>query len=87
MRFFNRLTLMVFAFSRLVEKDDGSDRHGLTVSVETRRASARRRATVFAVPGTTLRGARSARGTRTKRRDVMRGWGTVSVRVAILWLP
>ena len=55
----------------------------LTLSVERRRASARNRATVFPVPGTTRRGATSASGTRTKRRLVMRGCGTVRRRVAI----
>ena len=62
-------------------------RHGLTRSSETRRASARRRATVFPVPGTTRRGARPASGTRTKRREAIRGCGTVSVRVATRALP
>ncbi len=56
---------------------------GLTRSVESSRASARSRATVFPVPGTTRRAATSARGTRTNRRDAIRGCGTVRRRVAI----
>ena len=60
---------------------------GLTLSVESSRASARSRATVFPVPGTTRRAATSARGTRTNRRDVIRGCGTVRTRVRICSLP
>jgi hypothetical protein len=64
-----------------------TDPAGLTRSVESRRASAKSRETVFPVPGTTRRAATSARGTRTNKRDASRGCGTVSARDRIGTLP